>query len=313
MRLSIRWAAAALLLAIAAFSGAQVPNWAVGTFRGFNGYISRDVEMSIQRGGSVVRNTWDRNGRRRTDTGLWRSGEIRIGGASYDVDRRGSGIRVTNEDNERDWMDLTPNGRFEYPTSGSGGGGTGNVPSWAVGVFRGYDGYTDRDVQLTVEQSGRAVAEVYTRGGSRRTLTGWLRQTTLSLSGEDYYLDQVSNGVKLTNLDNRSDWMELKRNGKFEFTKNGDWGSHSSFPGWMVGNWGGFWKGAGSDVDIRIPRSGRGTIYVLRTGKTFGVSWEGGDRVKFESGYSFRVTQIGDAFRLVNVADSADTSTYRRD
>ena len=74
----------------------EVPDWLVGTFRGYNPNYNATVELTIYAGGSVAL----RGPGMRPVSGFYRNNEIEIDSVRYKVSKQGNGIRLTQVGND---------------------------------------------------------------------------------------------------------------------------------------------------------------------------------------------------------------------
>jgi len=72
----------------------RVPSWAIGRFKGHNRKYKVDTELTIRRDGSVTSHSRFDSGKRTTDSGTFRRGQIRVGSGTYDVESARDGIRL---------------------------------------------------------------------------------------------------------------------------------------------------------------------------------------------------------------------------
>lgn len=268
----MKWAslAAACCLALAPVGAVWAdtpPDWAVGIFHGDHGGLRVDVEMTISRRGDVVRLYREQGGRIRKAEGQYRDGRLRVDGTTYDLDRKGNGIRVTNVRDSGDWIQLDrdsapwgPEDRDRYGNhdGGPGWGGQGGwsgrerIPEWAIGVFQGDEGRHKVPVEVGIAPTG-AIYRTYRELRGTRRATGTWRDSMVRLGSDTYRIVRTDRGIRLLNVDDRNDWVSLSRVGR----------------GWS-GDPGG-WRGGGNDdrdryhddggpaglVEFRITRPGR--------------------------------------------------------
>jgi hypothetical protein len=74
----------------------DVPDWAIGTFRGYNPVYNTDVELTITPKGKAVGFI---NGVRRE--GYYRNNQLRFGNTTFYLDRERNGFRTTRAGNSR--------------------------------------------------------------------------------------------------------------------------------------------------------------------------------------------------------------------
>lgn len=244
------------------------PDWAVGVFHGDHGVLRVDVEVTISRRGDVVRLYREQSGRIRRAEGLYRDGRLRVEGTTYDLDRKGAGIRITNIRDDHDWIQLDRDSaawgddrdRYGDRNGGPGWGGQGGwsgrerIPEWAIGVFQGDDGPHKIPVEVGISPTGAVYRTYRELRGTRRT-TGTWRDSMVRLGSSTYRIVRSDRGIRLLNVDNRNDWIALSR-------VNQGWDSDPG--GWRGGDRGNDDRdryrgddGQAGLVELRINRPGR--------------------------------------------------------
>ncbi len=191
-------------------SSSSVPSWAVGTFSGYNGRYDQDVELTISRGGSATLRTWT-DGREQRSNGSYQNGRLVFDRDSYYLSQRGSGIRITLQSNRNESVDLN-RGSGGFGGSGGSGGSSSSVPSWAAGTFTGYSQRHGQDVEVTITRGGAVTLRTWTDGREQKS-SGSYQNGRLVFDKASYYLNQRGNGIRITLASDRSDYVDLNRNG----------------------------------------------------------------------------------------------------
>lgn len=158
-----------------------VPEWLVGTFRGFAKYSGSDVVLTVRSGGnSVLEMTRNRNVNRYE--GTYRNGRIVLeNGNQWIVARSADGVTITDAKDSSHRISLTERGSiYDKP------------PTGMVGTFTGrhWDGYT---VTLTIREDGNATLI----SANRARLSGGYRNGILRLGSREYTITAKTNGVRI--------------------------------------------------------------------------------------------------------------------
>jgi hypothetical protein len=177
--------------------GGEVPDWAVGTFRGTTD--SGESELTINRDGSVVARSLTQ---RTTFTGRYADGRLRFDWGTYSVVREGDGIRTINIGDRRN--------QTSYRRVGAGGGwesNDGRVPDWAVGTFRGPS--DSGEVELTIHANGTATIMPLT--GTRTLHSGRYADGVLTFDWGSFNLVREPNGLRTVNRNDRRNQTSYRR------------------------------------------------------------------------------------------------------
>lgn len=79
--------------------GLTAPDWAVGTFSGFNRFYDADIELTITRNGDVRAYVTHKDGRRQTQNGKYERGDfLKIEGIRFTISSYSRGVRVVQVD-----------------------------------------------------------------------------------------------------------------------------------------------------------------------------------------------------------------------
>lgn len=84
----------------------DVPDWAIGTFRGFNRKYNLEVEINITARGAVHRVIWNDKGRPDSADGNFQDNQLVFGRDRYDIFKAGSGVHTIKVGDERDETDF---------------------------------------------------------------------------------------------------------------------------------------------------------------------------------------------------------------
>lgn len=188
------------------------PEWALGTFRGYNRKYRNDVEMTVARDGRVTALLTERNGKETRQSGSYRNGKIELGNRTYAVDRSGSGIRMTEVGDRSHRIELTERGGrpgrdYDDPVTG-GDGDRGDrydrPPSWAVGTFEAHNERYNSDVEMTVSRDGRVTSRITDSNGKVTLIRGSYRNGRIEQDGKRYEVERTGRGLTLTETGNRS-------------------------------------------------------------------------------------------------------------
>ncbi len=141
------------------------PSWARGTFYGTAPNGTR-IRLTINNDGGISANIGGG-----ISSGYYQSGDtININGNTARVYRQGDGFRTVS----------TANNETIYYSKNSGGwgGGGSNVPSWAVGQFRGNSPQDGSQILITIQSNGNVTINI---GGNMNY--GSVNGSTLTVNG----------------------------------------------------------------------------------------------------------------------------------
>jgi len=180
----------------------NVPRWLVGTFRGRNpagGRQGVQVDVIVDSAGNVT--VVHPNGSR--ETGTYSNGQFMFASRpTWDVTRSGrDGFRATTRRRTEDFVRIS-GGDYD----GRPGPGSGRVPNWAVGTFRGM---TDSgESELTIRSDGSATSRSLRTGES---FYGTYDGRTLRFDWGDYDVQRERDGIRTINMSNRNDQTVYRR------------------------------------------------------------------------------------------------------
>jgi hypothetical protein len=167
----------------------RVPRWLVGSWQGRSPSNQRRVSLTVGSDGQV--SALYNNGPR--EEGRYDNGRIRFNNSDeWDVSRVEEGFRAAH------------GARSEVFRSGSGGGdddgdGSGRVPRWAQGTFRGT---TDSgESELTIRADGTATATSLTKHTS---FQGTYSNGRLRFDWGTYEVARVQDGIRTTDVKTRN-------------------------------------------------------------------------------------------------------------
>jgi len=162
----------------------NVPDWAIGTFTARNPQTGGVIVLTIDGNGNVSANL---DGA--VNNGSFNNNRLTINGITSNVRRQGNGIRTTRIDNGE---------RIDYVRGGnSGGGGSGNVPDWAIGTFTARNPQDGSTIILTIGRNGNVSADV---DGALNN--GTIYEDRLTINGVTSRVQKNGNGIRTTRIDN---------------------------------------------------------------------------------------------------------------
>lgn len=192
-------------------AGGNVPSWAAGTFYGRDPQTGSMVTLTIARNGSVAVSV---DGNQPTYASL--NGTTLSNGPYVSrITRRNNGIRTTDVNDSRTYIDYSRNANGvggSNPNGGDGwnpggGGGQGNIPTWAVGTFYGSDSATGSSVQLTIGRDGSVSISV---DGAQPTFAS-INGTTLSNGPYVSRVTRTNNGIRTIDVNDSSRYIDYRR------------------------------------------------------------------------------------------------------
>ena len=182
----------------------NVPSWAVGTFRGMTN--NGESELTIAPNGVATARSLNSQD---FGTGRYANGVLTFDWGSFRVDQDGDGIRTIDVRNRR-------NSTSYRRVSGYQGGVVvptypadqyGNVPSWAVGTFRGLT--SDGESEITISSNGVATARSL---NSNQLFNGRYANGVLTFDWGSFRLVQEGGGiatVEVANQQNRTSYRRI--------------------------------------------------------------------------------------------------------
>ncbi|MGI8837217.1 MAG: hypothetical protein ACR2H4_11350 [Pyrinomonadaceae bacterium] len=182
----------------------NVPSWAVGTFRGMTD--NGESELTISPNGVATARSLNSQD---FGTGRYDNGVLTFDWGSFRVDQEGGGIRTTEVRNRRNTTSYRRVGGYQggvvvptYPTDQYG-----NVPSWAVGTFRGMT--NDGESEITISSNGMATARSL---NSNQVFNGQYANGVLTFDWGSFRLNQDGGGivtVEVRNPGNRTSYRRI--------------------------------------------------------------------------------------------------------
>lgn len=290
------------------------PAWAVGTFRGVNRKYRNNVEMIITGRGEVDVRTSDERGGTSRARGGFHGEHIIVDKNTYRVEQIFRGIRVVQESDPSNWMNLNR-------ISGEGGYGESpsqwdhsdesdyrRPPAWALGAFRGYNQKYRNDVELTVASNGRVTARLTEANGRVTRQSGQWGNGRITLGNRLFDVTRSGDGIMLTEVGDRSHRIPLTR---------GDappWEEESGRPpNWLIGTFEAYNEEQNSRVEMTVDRNGRVTTRVIqangRISTLRGVYRN--ERIEQDS-KRYEVSRVSRGIVLTEVGNRWKRYTYRR-
>ncbi|MFN8219231.1 MAG: hypothetical protein U0S12_03755 [Fimbriimonadales bacterium] len=195
MRRITLFLAAIFILAATSALAIDPPNWAVGTFKGYNDYLKKNVKIVVFGHGDVEVTVEGQNMRR----GFWGSGGYSVNGLAYYVESARDGIKVTQSTDPKNKAIYAKSGGFPgwYPQGWDGGQNPGwqdrptgrSAPSAGVAE-------NGRNFDLTVSQDGKAKAYVKFDDGRRENQSGRVDSNQMTLASARFNIRQSGNGFE---------------------------------------------------------------------------------------------------------------------
>jgi len=186
----------------------NVPSWIVGTFRGVTN--DGETELTIAPNGVATARSLNTN---QLYTGSYANGTLTFDWGSFRVDQQGDGIVTVDTRNRRNRTTYQrvagytggiyptyPNQNPTYPNQ------YGNVPSWAVGRFRGMT--ADGESELTISADGTATARSLS---SNQMFSGRYANGVLSFDWGSFRLVQENGGLRTEELNNPGNRTSYRR------------------------------------------------------------------------------------------------------
>jgi len=181
----------------------NVPSWLVGTYRGTT---ERGVtELTIAPNGVATARSLNADD---YGTGRYANGVLTFDWGTFNVIQEGNGIRTEEVRNRRNRTSYTRvsgyTGGNNYPTYPDQQ--YGNVPTWAVGTFRGNT--NDGESEITISSDGSATARSLNTGA---IYNGRYANGVLTFDWGSFRLVQESNGLRTEEINNRGNRTSYRR------------------------------------------------------------------------------------------------------
>lgn len=278
-----------------------------GTYRGYTN--TGETELTFSSNGYATARSLV-NGA--TYSGRCYNDVIYFDWGSFNVVRDGrnniSTVEIGNERNRTTYRRVSGGGYTGdvIPTYPNDQPGYGNVPSWAVGTFRGV---TDRgETELTISPNGVATARSLNGDDYG---TGRYDNGVLTFDWGRFNLIQEGGGIRTEDTRNRRNRTSYRRVSGYNdvVTTYPQYGNqYGNVPSWAIGTF----RGANADGEneITILSNGQATARSLSTGQVFNGSYSNG-LLTFDWG-SFRLVQESRGFRTEEVNNPGNRSSYRR-
>ncbi len=178
----------------------------------------------------------------------------------------------------------------------------GNVPSWAVGTFRGV---TDRgETELTISPNGVATARSLNADDYG---TGRYDNGVLTFDWGRFNVIQEGSGIRTEDVRNRRNRTSYRRVSGYNDVVT-TYPQYGNVPGWAIGTFRG--SNADGENEITILSNGQATARSLNTGQIFNGRYANGV-LTFDWG-SFRLVQEGSGIRTEEINNPANRNSYRR-
>ncbi len=185
------------------------------------------------------------------------------------------------------------------------------APGWMVGTFKGYNTKYAIEVTIRVKANG----DLSTRSSKGDKETGYYRNGELIIGKTSYYLSRRADGFRLVETADRSNTADYSRSGGSRYPGGSNIGGvvPDRAPEWIQGVFSGYNETYKRDVEVTVAPDGAITAR----------SRDAKGRETTETGYysdgqitigraTYYADQAGNGFRLSEVDDRANTTTYRR-
>jgi hypothetical protein len=181
--------------------GGNVPNWAIGTFRGWTN--TGEAELTIAANGVATARSLTSNA---LYTGRAANDVLYFDWGSFNVVREGGGIstvEIGNQQNRTSYRRVAgyPGDQGPgYPDQG------GNVPNWAIGTFRGQT--NNGESELTIASNGVATARSL---NTNALFTGRYANDLLSFDWGSFRLVREGRGIRTVDVNNPNNTTSYRR------------------------------------------------------------------------------------------------------
>jgi hypothetical protein len=181
----------------------NVPSWAVGTFRGMTD--KGESELTIAPNGVATARALNSDD---FGTGRYANGVLTFDWGTFNVVQEGGGIRTEEVRNRRNSTSYRRISGYQggvvvptYPTDQYG-----NVPSWAIGTFRGMT--NNGESEITISSNGMATARSL---NSNQLFNGRYANGVLTFDWGSFRLIQESNGISTVDVGNQQNRTSYRR------------------------------------------------------------------------------------------------------
>ena len=181
--------------------GGNVPNWAIGTFRGWTN--SGEAELTIAANGVATARSLSSNA---LYTGRAANDVLYFDWGSFNIVREGGGISTVEIGNQRNRTSYRRVSGYPgdqgpgYPDQG------GSVPNWAIGTFRGQT--ANGESELTIEANGVATARALS---TNALFNGRYANDVLSFDWGSFRVVRESRGIRTVEVNNPNNTTSYRR------------------------------------------------------------------------------------------------------
>jgi len=183
----------------------------------------------------------------------------------------------------------------------------GNVPSWAIGVFRGVT--NNGEAELTIAPNGIATMRSL---NSNELFNGRYANSVLTFDWGSFNLVSEGNGISTVDVRNRRNRTSYRRISGYQGNNDSGYSGYptqgSNVPSWAVGTFRGMTNTGESEM--RIDATGAVTMRSLNSNELFNGRYEN-DVLTFDWG-SFRLFQENGGIRTEEVGNRGNRTSYRR-
>jgi hypothetical protein len=270
-----------------------------GTFRGYTN--TGGSELTIAANGTATARSLSSN---EVYTGRCANNVLYFDWGSFNVVREGRNIATVEIGNERNRTSYRRVSGFGGDTRPSYPDQYGDVPSWAVGTFRGMT--NDGESELTIEPNGVATA----RSLNSNTLhTGRYSNGILTFDWGSFQIDREDNGIRTVEVRNPRNRTSYRRISGYQGDTRPSYpDQYGNVPSWAIGTFRG--RTNDGESELTISPNGVATARSLASNAVFTGQYANGV-LTFDWG-SFRVIQEGSGFRTVEINNERNRTSYRR-
>ena len=181
----------------------NVPSWVVGTFRGLT--EKGESELTIAPNGVATARALNGDD---FGTGRYANGILTFDWGSFRVEQDGDGIRTVETRNQRNRTSYQRISGYQggvivptYPTDQYG-----NLPTWAVGTFRGMT--NDGESEITISSNGMATARSL---NSNQVFNGRYANDVLTFDWGSFRLVRENGGISTVEVGNQQNRTFYRR------------------------------------------------------------------------------------------------------